>query len=156
MTDRFQASPNRRAEIDALLAEQPPPDHTGHHFYFEDRRTEPELLGLLVDTPACTLAEALIHPRQLQTPPHLGCRSHSRPRRTTIGPAVATPTALRRRARRPARYLHHARRHHPVRPEPRLHGQLWVWPGTHRQLAAHLTSHGPDALIGPPWFCPIR
>lgn len=135
------------ARIDALLADRPPaPGHTGHHFYFEDAGGEPELLGLLTGTRAWELAGALTHPRPLQAPSQVqvALTFPPYPHRPGIGhiDGLNPPEP----SGRPGTFTMLA----GIVLSDQSHddmGNLWVWPGTHRRLAAQLASEGPEALV---------
>jgi hypothetical protein len=143
-------------DLAALLADRPPaPGHTGHHFYWEDASEQPELLGLLAGTPAWQLADALTRPRPLQAPPQVQVA-------LTLPPFPHRPGGG------------HIDGLNPPDPGGRPNtftmlagivlsdqsrddmGNLWVWAGSHRRLAAYLAAEGPEALVASGGYPPVE
>jgi hypothetical protein len=150
-----QAQAAALARIDALLADRPPaPGLTGHHFYFEDARDEPALLGLLTETPAWERAAGLTRPRPLRIPSQVqvALTFPPFPRRPGIGHIDGlTPPEP---SGRPGTFTMLAGIVLSDQSRDDM-GNLWVWPGTHRRLAAHLASEGPEALVTSGGYPPI-
>ncbi|MDI1463891.1 phytanoyl-CoA dioxygenase family protein [Catellatospora sp. KI3] len=134
------------ARIDGLLAERPPtPGHTGHHFYFEPLAAEPALAALLLGTRAFSLAAGTTAPRPLRTPDQVQVALtfppfDHRPGRGHIDGVPPGPDG------RPGTFTLLAGFVLSDQTADDM-GNLWVWPGTHRQIAAHFAAHGPDSLV---------
>jgi hypothetical protein len=135
------------ARIDALLADRPPaPGHTGHHFYFEAAVDEPELLALLTGTASWELAGALTRPRRLQVPSQVQVALTFPPYSHRPGMGHIDGLSQPEPGGRPGTFTMLAG---IVLSDQRRDdmGNLWVWPGSHHRLAAHLASEGPEALV---------
>jgi Phytanoyl-CoA dioxygenase (PhyH) len=143
------------ARIEALLEEQPvEAGHTTHSYWLAADR-EPELIALVTDTPALALAEALTSPRMiaptrylqvaLTFPPyrHIPARGH------IDGLTPTEPDG------RPGTFTMLAGVILSDQTRPMM-GNLIVWPGTHRAVAAHLHLQGPDALLESAGYPPIE
>ncbi len=135
-----------QARIDELLRQRPPaPGHTGHHFYFEPTHAEPLLMGMLTQTAAWECAARLVAPLQLTTRAQVQVALTFPPYRHRPGGghldglAPGTPG-------RPATFslLAGIALSDQTRDDM---GNLYVWPGSHLRLAAHLRRHGPEALL---------
>jgi hypothetical protein len=142
--------------IDDAIREAPPPDgHRGHHFYWPRLTPRHSLLGLLVDTGALAVAEALIHPGRFERPtqaqtalnippyPHRPGRGH------IDGVTPPEPDG------RPGTFSLLAALFLTDQTSDDM-GNLWVWPGTHRTQEAYFRAHGPDALLASKAYPPIE
>lgn len=143
------------ARIEAILQEQPvAAGHASHSYWLADD-DEPQLRALLTDTPVLSLAEALTSPRRtasagflqvaLTFPPHM----HIPARGHIDGLAPTEPDG------RPGTFTMLAGVILSDQTKP-LMGNLIVWPGTHRALAAHLREQGPDAILESGGYPPIK
>jgi hypothetical protein len=135
------------ARIDTLLAERPPPPgHTGHHFYWEPVSDEPELLALLTESPAWTLATTLTAPRPLLVPSQVQVALTFPPYPHRPGGGHIDGFNPPGPDGRPGTFTMLAgvvlsdQRHDDM-------GNLWVWPGSHRELAGHIAAHGIDRVV---------
>ncbi|MFF5077624.1 phytanoyl-CoA dioxygenase family protein [Actinoplanes sp. NPDC000266] len=138
------------AAIDERLREQPPADgHTGPHFMFGKWDEEPALAALLRDTPAFALAEeltgdgAMEYPWQTQValtyPPYTDDRGM---------PHI--DGGMTRKADDPPRTFTVLAGFFLTDQDTHDTGNLFVWPGTHRQHAQYFREHGPDAFTSYP------
>ena len=136
--------------IDQRLRQQPPaPGHTGPHFMFGKWDEEPALAALLRDTPAFTLAEeltgdgAMEYPWQTQVamtyPPYTDDRGM---------PHI--DGGMTRKADDPPRTFTMLAGFFLTDQNTQDTGNLFVWPGTHRQHAQYFREHGPDAFTSYP------
>jgi hypothetical protein len=134
------------AEIDALVAEKPPPaGTTSNHFYFEPPSRLPACDAALRDSPALRLAQALVTPRTLDHGldhiqvalnippfPHRPGAPHIDGHR----PEQARPDSFTMLA---GIYL--------VDESAPDGGNLWVWPGSHLVHERMFREQGPKALL---------
>jgi ectoine hydroxylase-related dioxygenase (phytanoyl-CoA dioxygenase family) len=135
------------ARIDALVAARPPArGHTGHHFYFEPTAREPELSALLTGTAAFDLVSALTAPLTLRVPEQVQVALTFPPYAHRPGRGHIDGISTREPDGRPGTFTMLAGF---VLSDQMSddHGNLVVWPGTHRQIAARLTTDGPDAIV---------
>jgi hypothetical protein len=135
--------------IDGLIEQQPPPaDHRGFHFYWQDSLTPADpLRSLLTDSPAWDLAEAMISPLELAVPQQAQVSLNIPPwNHRPGGPHLdgLTPTEP---SGRPGTFTMLAGIFLTDQQSSDM-GNLWVWPGSHKVIAAHLRQHGPDDLLG--------
>lgn len=135
--------------IDELIEQAPPPsERRGFYFYWRNALTPPDpLLSLVTDSPAWDIAEALIEPLELAVPRQAQVSLnippwHHRPG----GPHLDGLTTLEPNGR-PGTLTFLAGFFLTDQRSPDM-GNLWVWPGSHRVIAAHLREYGPDALLG--------
>lgn len=136
-----------RARIDALLGDRPPePGHTGHHSYFLPAADEPGLLAVLTGTPAFRLAAALTSPRALRVPPQVQVALTFPPFPHRPGGGHVDGLNPPEPDGRPSSFTMLAGVVLSDQSQDDM-GNLWVWPGSHRRLAAHLAASGPEALL---------
>lgn len=134
------------AEIDALVAESPPPaDATSNYSYFQPTARLPASDAALRDSPAIRLAEALVTPRTLDHGlDHIQVALN-------IPPSAHRPGAPHLDGHRPEQarpdsftmlagvYL--------VDESAPDRGNLWVWPGSHLVHERLLREQGTAALL---------
>jgi hypothetical protein len=142
--------------VDELLRGQPlPEEHRGHWSYWLRDADHQTFLPLLMDSPAFGLAGNLVGPEALEAPdftqialcippwrhrpggPHLDGLSSAKPGAPPDSFTLLVGILL------------------TDQPDEDM-GNLWVWPGTHRQYAGWLRQHGPDALVGSEPAPPIQ
>jgi hypothetical protein len=144
------------ARIDALLADRPPaPGHAGHHFYWQDAGEEPELLGLLTETPAWELAGALTRPRPLQVPAQVQVALTFPPFPHRPGGGHIDGLTPPEPGGRPGTFTMLAGVVLSDQDRDDM-GNLWVWPGTHRRLATYLAAQGPEELVASGGYPPVE
>ena len=140
-----QLLPAADAEIDALVAESPPPADAGFHSYASPPGRMPACDAALRDSPAFRLAESLVLPRTLNhdlhwfqvalnIPPHP--RRPGAPHLDGHRPGEARPDSFTMLA---GIYL--------VDESAPDSGNLWVWPGSHRVHERLFRELGPAALL---------
>ena len=144
-----------RRDIAARVEQEPPPaGHRGPHFYFLTDEPPSALLAPLRDSAAMSLAEALIAPGIFDAPDHIQISRIIPPwNHRPGGPHIDGLTPPERDGR-PGTFTMLAGiflTHQLGQNE----GNLWVWPGSHRQAAAYLREHGPDALLSCVPYPPI-
>jgi hypothetical protein len=138
------------AFVDKRLGEQPVEEgHAGPHFMFGKWDEEPELAALLRDTPAFSLAEeltgdgAMEYPWQTQIamtfPPYTDDRGM---------PHI--DGGMRRKADEPPRTFTVLAGFFLTDQDGDDTGNLYAWPGTHRQHAEYFRKVGPDAFTSYP------
>ncbi|GHJ45660.1 hypothetical protein Cs7R123_30020 [Catellatospora sp. TT07R-123] len=133
--------------VDALARQRPPaPDHTGHHFYFEPGRREPDLLGLLTGSPAWELAAGLTAPRTLQVPDQVQVALTYPPHPPRPGRGHIDGISPPEPDGRPGTFTMLAGFILSDQSEDDM-GNLCVWPGSHRQIASYFAKAGPDAIL---------
>lgn len=143
------------ARIGELLDADPPAQgHTGHHFFWREMASEPELAGLLTGTGAHGVIAQLVAPHafkvnaQVQValtfPPydHMPGAGHldgltpgepsGRPGTFTLLAGVVLSDQSRD-----------------------FHGNLVVWPGRHHQVAEHLRTVGADSIFAEGGIQPV-
>ncbi|MDR2986044.1 MAG: phytanoyl-CoA dioxygenase family protein [Nocardiopsaceae bacterium] len=133
------------AEVDALIAESPPPVATGNHAYFEPPGRLPAADAALRDSPAIGLAQALVSPLPvehaldhiqvaLNIPPHP--HRPGGPHLDGHRPGQARPYSFTMLA---GIYL--------VDESAPDSGNLWVWPGSHLVHEQLFREQGVTALL---------
>ncbi|WP_089157674.1 phytanoyl-CoA dioxygenase family protein [Micromonospora sp. NBS 11-29] len=138
------------AAVDERLREHPPAEgHAGPHFLFGKWDEEPALAALLRDTPAFALAEeltgdgAMEYPWQTQValtyPPYTDDRGM---------PHI--DGGMTRKADDPPRTFTVLAGFFLTDQDDEDSGNLFVWPGTHRQHAQYFRERGPDAFTSYP------
>lgn len=134
---------------DNLIAQAPPPpDRRGFHFYWRNALTPPTpLLSLLTDSPAWDVAKALIEPLELLVPQQAQVSLNIPPWDHRPGGPHLDGLTPPEPSGRPATFTLLAG-FFLTDQRSRDMGNLWVWPGSHKVIAAHLRDHGPDALLG--------
>ncbi|MCR6488755.1 phytanoyl-CoA dioxygenase family protein [Amycolatopsis sp. OK19-0408] len=136
--------------VDKQLKSHPPKDgHAGPHFMFPMWEEEPDLAALLRDTEAFTLAEeltgdgAMEYPWQTQIamtfPPYIDDRGM---------PHI--DGGMRRKADEPPRTFTMLAGFFLTDQDGDDSGNLYAWPGTHRQHAEYFRKVGPDAFTSYP------
>jgi Phytanoyl-CoA dioxygenase (PhyH) len=135
--------------IDGLIEDRPPPaDHRGFHFYWQDDLPPSDpLLSLLTDSPAWDIAEALIKPLGLTVPPQAQVSLNIPPWNHRPGGPHLDGLSITEPSGRPGTFTLLAGLFLTDQQSCDM-GNLWVWPGSHKVIAAHLRRHGPDALLG--------
>lgn len=135
--------------IDELIKlEPPPPDRRGFHFYWRNDLTPSDpLLSLMIDSPAWTIAEALIKPLALAVPEQAQVSLNIPPWRHRPGGPHLDGLTQTEPSGRPGTFTMLAGIMLSDQRSEDM-GNLWVWPGSHKVIAAHLRQHGPDALLG--------
>jgi ectoine hydroxylase-related dioxygenase (phytanoyl-CoA dioxygenase family) len=132
-------------EVDALVAESPPPACAGNHAYFEPPGRLPASDAALRESPAIRLAQALVSPRTLDhgldhiqiavnIPPHP--HRPGGPHLDGHRPGQARPHSFTMLA---GIYL--------VDESAPDSGNLWVWPGSHLVHERLFREQGPAALL---------
>jgi len=134
------------AEIDALVAESPPPEGTvGNHFYFQPPGRLPASDAALRESPAIRLAEALVVPRTLDHGlDHIQVALN-------IPPFGHRPGAPHIDGHRPEQSRPHSFTMlagiYLVDESAPDSGNLWVWPGSHLVHQQLFREQGPAALL---------
>ncbi|MBH0781811.1 phytanoyl-CoA dioxygenase family protein [Nocardia bovistercoris] len=138
-----------KAVDNQLRTHSPEEGHAGPHFMFPLWEEEPDLAALLRDTEAFTLAEeltgdgAMEYPWQTQIamtyPPYTDDRGM---------PHI--DGGMRRKADEPPRTFTMLAGFFLTDQDGDDTGNLYVWPGTHRQHAEYFRAHGPDAFTSYP------
>jgi Phytanoyl-CoA dioxygenase (PhyH) len=135
--------------IDGLIEQEPPPpDRRGYHFYWQNALTPSDpLRSLLTDSPAWGIAEALIKPLELALPQQAQVSLNIPPWRHRPGGPHLDGLTIKEPSGRPGTFTLLAGLFLTSQQSSDM-GNLWVWPGSHQVIAAHLRHHGPDALLG--------
>jgi hypothetical protein len=135
--------------IDGLIENKPPPsDRRGFHFYWQDDLPPSDpLRSLLTDSPAWDVAEALIKPLRFAVPPQAQVSLNIPPWPHRPGGPHLDGLTIKEPSGRPGTFSLLAGIFLTDQ-QSRDMGNLWVWPGSHQVIAAHLRRHGPDALLG--------
>lgn len=134
------------AEIDALVAESPPPAGAiGGHSYFQPPGRLPAADAALRDSPAIGLAEALVSPRTLDHGlDHIQVALN-------IPPSAHRPGAPHLDGHRPEQARPHSFTMlagiYLVDESAPDSGNLWVWPGSHLVHERLFRAQGPAALL---------
>lgn len=134
--------------IDRLIEQKPPPpDHRGYHFYWQNAVAHLNpLRSLLTDSPAWSIAEALINPLELALPQQAQVSLNIPPwRHRPGGPHLDGLTPLEPSGR-PSTFTMLAGIFLTNQRSSDM-GNLCVWPGSHPVTAGFLRRHGPDALL---------
>lgn len=142
------------ATIDAIVEREPPGDEVrGPHFYFPPADRVPDLLELLIGSPAWACAESLVGegalevPRQVQVALTIPPYPH-RPGLPHIDGFPPEPDG------RPGTFTLLAgvllSDQHDLDA-----GNLWVWPGTHVTHADYFREHGPEAFFTAGGYPPV-
>jgi hypothetical protein len=134
--------------IDGLIEQEPPPlDRRGFHFYWRNALTPSDpLLCLVTDSPAWDIAEALIEPLELVVPQQAQVSLNIPPRDHRPGGPHLDGLTPPEPSGRPGTFTFLAGIFLTDQ-RSRDMGNLWVWPGSHKVIAAHLRDRGPDALL---------
>jgi hypothetical protein len=136
-----------RAAVDGLLADEPPPPgHRGNHNYWLSPAPPGPLTTPLMATEAFALAGSLVQPGELDQPEMLQVALNipwhtHHPR----GPHIDGLTPPEESGR-PGTFTLLAGIFLTDQPEMEM-GNIWVWPGTHHAIGAHLRARGADALM---------
>lgn len=135
--------------IDGLIERAPPPaDKRGFHFYWHDRPAESDpLLTPFTDSPALTLAEAMISPLRIEPPRQVQVSLNIPPNAHRPGGPHLDGLTPPLPNGQPYTFTLLAGVFLTDQMVADM-GNLWVWPGTHRTFAAHLREHGPETLLG--------
>jgi hypothetical protein len=138
-----QAAKDRVA---GLLAEKPPPvGHRGGYNYWLDPIPRGPLLAPLLESDAFAIIGSLIHPgafaapEMLQVALNIPWNTHH-----PGGPHIDGLTPPEKDLR-PGTFTLLAGIFLTDQPQMEM-GNIWVWPGTHRLVAAYLAERGADAL----------
>ena len=133
---------------DLIKQDPPPPDRRGFHFYWRNAMPPSDpLLSLVTGSPAWDIAEDLIKPLGLAAPQQAQVSLNIPPwDHRPGGPHLdgLTPTEP---SGRPGTFTMLAGLFLTDQQSCDM-GNLWVWPGSHHVIAAHLRDRGPDALLG--------
>lgn len=133
------------AEIDALVAESPPPEDGGFHFYARSPGRMPACDAALRESPAFGLAGSLVAPRTLNHDLHwfqVALNIPPHPRR----PGAPHLDGHRPGEARPDSFTMLAGIYLADESAPDS-GNLWVWPGSHLVHERLFRERGPAALI---------
>jgi hypothetical protein len=135
----------RRVVAGEISKAPPHPSSRGPYFYFLTDATPPALLAAF-DDGVLPLAESLIAPARSDRPDHVQISLNIPPwRHVPGGPHIDGLTPPERDGR-PGTFTLLAGIF--LTDQTRTDaGNLWVWPGTHRKVAAYLRERGPDVLI---------
>lgn len=136
-------------EIDGLIELEPPPaDRQGFHFYWRNHPAPADpLLVPLTGSPALAAVEAMVSPLRLERPRQVQVSLNIPPyRHRPGGPHLDGLTPLGPDGQ-PYTFTMLACVFLTDQVAEDM-GNLWVWPGSPRVLAAHFREHGPDALLG--------
>lgn len=133
--------------IDTLITREPPPvDRRGHHFYWlNDPAPSDPLLRLFTASPALATAEAMVGPLRIRPPRQVQVSLNIPPRKHRPGGPHLDGLTPPEPSGRPGTFTLLAGVFLTDQLSEDM-GNLWVWPGTHHTFAAHLRTHGPDAL----------
>jgi hypothetical protein len=143
------------ARIEALLQEQPvAAGHAGHSYWLATD-DEPELTALLTDTPVLSLAEALTSPRRIASAGYLQVALTFPPHKHIPGRGHMDGLTPVESDGRPGTFTMLAGVILSDQTKPMM-GNLIVWPGTHRGVAAHLREQGPDAILTSAGYPPVE
>jgi Phytanoyl-CoA dioxygenase (PhyH) len=136
-------------DIDGLIeASPPPPDRRGFHFYWRNSLTPSDpLLSLVTVSPAWDLAEAIIRPLRLAVPGQAQVSLNIPPWPHRPGGPHLDGLTPPEPGGRPGTFTMLAGIFLTDQRSGDM-GNLWVWPGSHEVIAAHLRRHGPDTLLG--------
>lgn len=137
------------AEVDALVAERPPPaDATGHNFNWDYHQLPgrlPTCDAALRDSPALRLARSLVTPRTLDYGiRHIQVALNIPPFRHR--PGAPHLDGHRPEQARPDSFTMLAGIYLVDESEPDS-GNLWVWPGSHLEHERMFREQGPNVLL---------
>ena len=135
-------------EIDCLVSQKPPPpDHTGHLFFWCDDVAPPNpLLACLTSSPAFTLAESAIAPNRLNMPTQIQVSLNLPPKDHRPGGPHLDGLTPPEPDGRPSTFTLLAGLFLTDQMAENM-GNLWVWPGTHLINATHFREQGGEALL---------
>jgi hypothetical protein len=134
--------------IDGLIECDPPPsERHGFHFYWRNALVPPDpLLSLVTQSPVWDIAEALVKPLRLAVPQQAQVSLNIPPWPHRPGGPHLDGLTPPEPSGRPGTFTMLAGILLTDQQSSDM-GNLWVWPGSHEVIAAHLRRHGPDALL---------
>ena len=135
------------AALDSLVDEQPiPGGRSGSHSYWRNREDGPKPIFQLMRGKLLETAETFVAKYSIE-PPELAQLSLNVPRwdHRPGGPHLDGCNPPEEDGR-PSTYSLLVGVMLTDQPEPDM-GNLWVWPGTHRENAEYFRAHGSDALL---------
>ncbi|GAA1775158.1 hypothetical protein [Luedemannella helvata] len=129
--------------------------HTGHHFYFEDAKNQPLLMGMLTQTLAWRYAQQLVAPAELQARPQVQVALTFPPHDHRPGRGHIDGITPPEDDGRPGTFTMLAGIVLSDQTRDDM-GNLVVWPGTHLRTADYLREHGADAILSTGGYPPVE
>lgn len=144
-----------RLEVESLVAREPlPAGHLGPYSYFLASAGPHPLRALLCDSPVFLAAESLIAPGKFETPDQVQISLNVPPFDHIPGGPHIDGLMPPETDGRPGTFTLLAGIFLTDQAAEQM-GNLWVWPGSHRNAAAYFREHGPGALLSSVPYPPV-